>query len=307
MKGVLHILTGPTAVGKSALALAWAQAHGAEILSCDALQVYRGMDVGTAKPTRAERAAVVHHGLDLCDPEAPFSVKAFARYALDTAREVLARGKPLLITGGSGFYLKSFYANPADEVCVPAEIIAQVRAWESQGGAALLESELRRRNPDGLGDLDVRNPRRLASALGRCMASGKTLARMRAEFAALPCPFDAFARKTVLLERSPDVLKRRVKERVDSMMAAGLLDEARRLAPQLRKNPAAASAIGYREPLAWLALENPPPLERLADEIARDTCALLRKQRTWFRHQIKPDRVVNLDAEPPPAEALFDF
>jgi len=140
MKGVLHILTGPTAVGKSAIALAWARRHGAEILSCDALQVYRGMDIGTAKPTSAECAEVPHHGIDVCAPDAPFSVKAFAHYALETVREVFSRGKPLLVTGGSGFYLKAFYASVADDVAVPPEILAQVRAWEAQGGAGLLES-----------------------------------------------------------------------------------------------------------------------------------------------------------------------
>lgn len=307
MKGVLHILTGPTAVGKSALALAWARAHGAEILSCDALQVYRGMDIGTAKPAPFERAQTPHHGIDLCEPEDSFSVKAFSRYAQDTVRDVFARGKPLLVTGGSGFYLKSFYASVADDVGVSPEILAQVRAWESSGGAPLLEGELRRRNPQGLGDLDVRNPRRLASALGRCMASGKTLSQMRAEFEAMPCPFDAYPRKTLLLERSPESLKSRVKTRVETMMGAGLLDEVRALAPRLAKNPTAASAIGYRETLAWLAAENPPPLQSLADEIARDTCGLLRKQRTWFRHQIRPDKILNLDGNAPEVGSLFDF
>ena len=306
-KPTLHILTGPTAVGKTALALEWAQIHGAEILSCDAFQVYRGMDIGTAKPSIEERRGIAHHCLDIRDPEMAFSVKEFSDAALEAARQTFARGKKLLVVGGSGFYLKSFFAPVADAVAVPPQIVREIRALETGKGLAGLVEALRALNPEGLHDVDLHNPRRVVSALGRCMASGKTLAQLREAFAHMRCPFDDFERKTVLLTRSSESLRARAQARVKAMLAAGLVEEVRRLALRIVHNPSAASAIGYRETLAWLSQENPPALDSLEAQITQNTWKLLRKQRTWFRHQLVPDRTVDLDVCEVDAAHLFDF
>src|SRR5471032_1934654 len=109
MNRVLHVLTGPTAVGKTALALAWAEARGAEIVSCDSLLFYLGMDIGTAKPTVNERARVPHHLIDLCEVTEPMDVTDYVAKARAAAVEIAARGRAVLVVGGSGFYLKSFF------------------------------------------------------------------------------------------------------------------------------------------------------------------------------------------------------
>src|SRR5262245_57692386 len=119
MKPVLHVLTGPTAVGKTEWALRWAEQRGAEIVSCDSLLFYRGMDIGTAKPTRDEQARVRHHLIDICDLTDRMDVTQFVTRAKAAVDEIRSRGRNVLVTGGSGFYLKAFLAPVADDIDVP--------------------------------------------------------------------------------------------------------------------------------------------------------------------------------------------
>ena len=123
---VLHVLTGPTAVGKTEWALAWAQRYGGEIVSCDPLLCYRGMDIGTAKPTAADRARVPHHLIDILDITERMDVAGYVTKAHAACEDILGRGRPVLVTGGSGFYLKAFFAPVADDVDVPAGVRAAV-------------------------------------------------------------------------------------------------------------------------------------------------------------------------------------
>lgn len=294
MAATLHLLTGSTASGKSALALAWAQAHGAEILSCDALQVYQGLDIGTAKPTAAERALAPHHGLDLCDPARAFSVAEYRDYAARTVAEIHRRGKAVVVVGGSGFYLKCFFAPVADDVDVPEVVEREVRAWEVSGGLAALVARLRAASPAGTGAVDLRNPRRVSRALARCLASGLGVPELAARFAQQGTPFDSFEKKLVRIDRAPAELAERIRARAAQMVRAGLIEEVRRWADSLRANPAAGSAIGYRETLAWLDEGEKAPRAELAEAIAQRTRQLVKKQRTWFRTQLPPHRVVEL-------------
>ena len=127
VSGVIHVLTGCTAVGKTELALRWAEARHAEIVSCDSLLFYRGMDLGTAKPTRAELARVPHHLIDVRDVREPVDVTYFVQHARAAVDDIRRRGKTVLVAGGSGFYLKAFFGPVADEVDVPAEIRIDVQ------------------------------------------------------------------------------------------------------------------------------------------------------------------------------------
>ena len=282
---VIHVLTGPTAVGKTGVALAWAEAAGAEIVSCDSLLVYRGMDIGTAKPTPAERARVPHHLIDVTEVGDGYDVQQFVAAARSAVDDIRLRGRRVLVVGGSGFYLRSFFAPMSDALEVDPALRAEIGQRLQQEGLVALVAELQRLNPGGLGALDVHNPRRVVRALERCRASGRTLAEIAAEFAARPGPFADCEVQLVRLDRTPADLNRRIERRVGEMLAAGLVEEVRRLdAAGLRRNPSASRAIGYRETLELL--DGRLPAGELAGRVAQNTRALVKKQRTWFKTQL---------------------
>ena len=290
MKPRLHVLTGCTAVGKTEWALRWAETRGAEIVSCDSLLFYRGMNLGTAKPTAAERARVPHHLIDICAVNERMDVTHYVTKARAAVQEISARGRPVLVTGGSGFYLKAFFAPVADEVAVPAELRAEVAGLPLADALARLQTL----NPAGLGALDTANPRRVTRALERCLASGRSVAELAEAFARQPGPFAEWKVELTRLERPPAELAGRIEARVAAMLREGLVDEVRQLlAAGLRDNPSAARAIGYREVIDFL--EGKLPEEKLAAEIGRNTRALVKKQRTWFRTQLPPHRAVAAD------------
>jgi len=300
---VLHVLTGCTAVGKTEWALRWAEANGAEIISCDSLLFYRGMDLGTAKPSPAERGRVPHHLIDIRDIGEPMNAALYASMARKAAEDIAGRGRAVLVAGGSGFYLKSFFAPIADGLEVPSGIRERVAALEGSGGLPGLLAELRRLNPGGLDGLDTANPRRVAGALGRCLASGRTLSELSSEFARALPPFPGWEVRLTRLDRTGPDLDLRIAARVDGMLRAGLVGEVGRLlGAGLRANPSAARAIGYRETIE--VIEGRAPVEGLAAAIVRDTRALVKKQRTWFRTQLPPHRVVDASG-PCDASTLF--
>jgi len=292
--GTLHIITGPTAVGKTGYALDYAERIGAEIVSCDASLFYRGMDIGTAKPAKEERARVPHHLIDLVPVDTPFDIVAYDAAARRVIEKLRSRGRAVVITGGSGFYLKSFFQPVVDTVEVPVEVREQVARLFDEGGLEGLLAELRKASPEGTGSLDAMNPRRVRRALERCLASGKSLPELQAEFAARPEPYRDYEKHLILLERDTSALKDRVARRAKGMLEAGLVEEVRSLREAgIERNPSAASAIGYRETLALLRGELAEP--DLLPTIIQNTKRLVKKQRTWFRTQIKaPDRRIVL-------------
>jgi tRNA dimethylallyltransferase len=287
IKPVLHVLTGCTAVGKTEWAVRWAESHGAEIVSCDSLLFYRGMNIGTAKPTPAERARVPHHLIDILGVTERMDITDYVTRVREALEDMVKRGRNVLVAGGSGFYLKAFFAPVADAVAVAAGVRAEVAALPAKEALA----RLRALNPGGLGMLDTANPRRVTRALERCLASGRTLTELAADFARQPPPFADWRVELTRIDRPPEELERRIGTRVDAMLAAGLVGEVRTLlAAGLKDNPSASRAIGYRETIA--CLEGGLPESRLAAEIARATRALVKKQRTWFRTQLPAHRVV---------------
>jgi tRNA dimethylallyltransferase len=288
---VLRALTGCTAAGKTEWALRWAEARGAEIISCDSLLFYRGMDIGTAKPTGEERARVRHHLIDVCEVRERMDITRYVKLARAVLEEIAGRGRDALVVGGSGFYLKAFFAPVADELEVSEEIRAAVAAMPVEAAVA----RLRELNPGGLGKLDTANPRRVTRALERCMASGRALAELAAEFAAQPGAFADWRVELVRIERAPAELERRIAERAEAMVRAGLLDEVRGLiGAGLKENPSAARAIGYRESID--VIEGRLPEAELAAAVAKNTRALVKKQRTWFRTQLPAHRVIAAEA-----------
>lgn len=290
MPDPLYILTGPTAVGKTAWALRWAEAHGAEIVSCDSLLFYRGMDIGTAKPTPEELKRVPHHLIDICDVRDRVNVTDYVRWAQKAVTDIVQRGRRVLVVGGSGFYLGCFFGPVGDGVHVPETLRNQLRERFDREGLSPLLEDLRQLNPHGLGSLDTANPRRVVRALERCLASGRTLTEMADAFAQLPGPFAAWPVRVTRLETAPEHLLQRIEQRVAAMLAGGLVAEVERLLDQgLETNPSAARAIGYRETIDVIRGRADPT--QLAAQIVQNTRHLVKKQNTWFRTQLPPHNV----------------
>jgi tRNA dimethylallyltransferase len=217
-------------------------------------------------------------------------VTRYVTRALEAVAEIQARRASVLVTGGSGFYLKSFFAAVADEIEVAAEIRQQVASLSYREAV----EELHRLNPSGLGTLDVANPRRVARALERCLASGRPMAELAAEFARQPSLFSGYTVRLTRLDRTGEALARRIEERIAAMLRSGLVEEVRRLREEgLEQNPSAARAIGYREVLAML--DGRLAEMALAAEMAKNTRALVKKQMTWFRTQLPPHRVIAVE------------
>lgn len=296
MSVTLHIITGATAVGKTNYALDYCEALNGEIISCDASLFYRGMDIGTAKPTKEELAKVPHHCIDMNPVNQSFDITQFDVLARKTVEDILSRGKSVVITGGSGFYLKSFFEPVVDTIEVSDAVRAESESLFVEQGLSGLLDRLNVISPEGLGNLDTLNPRRVQRALERCLASGKSLPVLQKEFAERPKPYASFEKQFILLERDAEALKDRVARRAKCMLESGLLDEVKGLLKMgIEENPNAANAIGYRESIAFLRGEIEE--SELLSLIIKNTNGLVKKQKTWFRSQLpEPDVRLNLSS-----------
>lgn len=280
----LHVITGPTAVGKTAYALEWAEKNHAEIISCDSVCVYQGMNIGSAKPTSAEQQRIKHHGLDLVPPATRYSVLQFIGMAQNAIREAHARQKQIVITGGSGFYLAAFFGPVTDDLPVSDAVIEAVRRLQAIGPEAVL-AELKSLEAQPLPAwLDVQNPIRVAKALERRLASGRPLDSLREDFLQKQSPFAAHKITHELMERPDDELKLRIATRTSEMLKSGLIEESEYLL-SLNLDPElpSARAVGYRATMDWLLAGRQVALDGLAERINLDTWALVRKQRKWFK------------------------
>lgn len=235
---------------------------------------------------------VPHHLIDICDLEERMDITHFVTQARLVIDELFAQGKSVLVAGGSGFYLKAFFAPVADNVDVSAELRAEIAGRLQSQGLTALVSELERLNPAGLVGLDVQNPRRVTRALERCLASGRTLAALQADFAAQPAPFADCIVQLCELVRAPAEMDARIARRVETMLAEGLVAEVRGLlARGLKDNPSVAGAIGYRETVDFI--EGRLSEQDLAPAIVKNTRGLVKKQRTWFKTQLPPHRTAD--------------
>jgi tRNA dimethylallyltransferase len=279
------VIVGPTAAGKSARAMALAPQIGAEIISADSRHVYRRMDIGTNKPSPAERAAVPHHLLDLRDPHEGFSLAEYVRLARAAIADVTARGKPALLVGGTGQYIKALTEGwQVPEVPPNAAVRAHWLAFERQKGHDALFAELLARDPDAGHTIDKRNVRRVVRALEVMAATDRRWSDLqRREAPSQPIEW-------IYVNQPRDQLYAVADARVDFMLAQGWLDEVRELltffatqgidtAAALRLP--AMSALGYRE-LALVALGQ-SNLAAAIEAIKRETRRFIRMQDTWFR------------------------
>ncbi len=280
------IVSGPTCSGKTDMALEIAEREGAEIISCDSVQVYRGMDIGSAKPSRNQLARVKHHLVDVAEPSRKFDVARYVELARSAMEDISARGKGIVVVGGSGFYLRSWFMPVADSVEIPDEIFEFCSRIEETGGGKALAEALLKLDGEASRTIDIHNPRRVRKALERCLASGKTCAELAKDFAELPCPMGDIQRKVVVLNPPDSELFDRISLRAKNMLRSGLVEETRSLiAEGIEQNPSAANAIGYRETINFIK-SNSSDLDALAEEIILHTRSLVKKQRKYFRNTL---------------------
>jgi len=284
-------LAGPTASGKSALALAIAQHVDAfELVSVDSMQVYRGMDIGTAKPSVAERELVPHHLIDLVDPDEEFALAQFQRAARDVIADIEARGKRALLVGGTGLYLQAI----TDNFEMPGQFPEVREEVELELDTRVLFSRLLALDPLAASRMEPDNRRRIVRALEVTLGGGRPFSSYGPGIGAYPeTPFRLLA-----LRMDAECNAARIEARVDAMFEMGLVQEVRSLNERYELAKTAKQALGYKEILDSLdALD----LGTAAEEIKRRTRSFARRQRVWFR---RDPRFTFFDVDENPLEAL---
>ncbi|MBQ7347203.1 MAG: tRNA (adenosine(37)-N6)-dimethylallyltransferase MiaA [Clostridia bacterium] len=274
-------VVGPTASGKSALAVALAHRLGGEIVSCDSMQIYRRMDIGTAKPSAEETDGIPHHLIDTVEPHASFSCADYVCAARAAVAEIAARGKLPILCGGTGLYLDAFLRGRGFEEteCDPALRQSLFDFAQAHGNHALHE-RLAQVDPESAAAIHENNVKRVVRALEIYETTGMTKTEADRRSRQFESPYDA----TVIGLRyeAREVLYARIDRRVDKMLADGLLDETRALMAEgvFERNATAAQAIGYKELLGYLRGEQ--SLDEATEALKRATRRYAKRQMTWF-------------------------
>ena len=275
-------LVGPTASGKSAAALSLAQRLNGEIVTVDSMQVYRGLDIGTAKPTRAEQEAIPHHLIDVVDLTDSFDAAKFVALATEVVDGIKSRGKVPIFCGGTGLYLKAWLSGLGDAPSSDADLRAELESTTLEE----LLNELREKDPVTFERIDRENPRRVVRAIEVIRLTGKPFSDQRAGWTEGNGP-DA---TVFCLSREPNILRDRINQRVDIMFDSGLVTETQDLLTRgLEQNRAAMQAIGYRQVVEHL--NGARDLEETISLIKTKTWQFARRQGTWFRNQLQVTKI----------------
>src|SRR5262245_8731426 len=280
LEPALIALVGPTASGKSAVALELAQALGGEVISCDSLQVFRHLDIGSAKPTLAERALVPHHLLDLVEPDAEFSAADYASLARSAVRDVAARGRQPIVVGGTGLYLRALLAGLFSGPSRDADFRGRVEAMAGRFGRGRVHRWLRTVDPVAAARIDAADLVRTTRALEVYRATRRPIS---AHHGTSPSPLTGCSIGVFGLALEREVLLRRVETRVDAMLAQGLLEEVRALLQRFPAELRPLRAIGYRQAVA--VVRGALDLAAARRDMVTATMQYAKRQRTWFRHQ----------------------
>ncbi|MCX8108717.1 MAG: tRNA (adenosine(37)-N6)-dimethylallyltransferase MiaA, partial [Verrucomicrobiae bacterium] len=289
------LLTGPTACGKSEIAVELGTLIGVEIITVDSMQVYRGLDIGTAKPTKEQLAKVPHHLIDVVDISQPFDVAHYLSLATEAIRVVRAHGRLPLFCGGTGLYFKALIYGIGSAPPPDLKLRAELEATP----LTVLLDKLAKLDPETFERIDKQNPRRVIRALEVVLLQGKPLSEQRAKWPAerppppLPAQVPLFG-----IARDPEDLKKRISARVDAMFAQGLVEETERLlALGLAKNKTAMQALGYRQVVDHLLGKR--SLEDTIALVKTRTWQFARRQLNWFRHQLPVQWVRVASSETP--------
>ena len=290
---------GPTATGKTALSVALAKEFGGEVVNADSMQIYRGLDIGTAKPTAEERQGIPHHLMDFLPPEAPYSVADFTAAAAPLIEQLNSAGKLPIVTGGTGLYITSLMKGTAfaPEKTDPA-IRARLQTEADEQGSAAMYARLQQIDPAYAEKLHPNNLPRVIRALELFEATGRRMSeQQRAALAAEP-PYRSLCICLTCRDRAE--LYRRIDRRVDSMLQNGVLEEAKLVYDNRETYRTAAQAIGYKEFFPYFAGEM--PLNDCANRLKQATRNYAKRQLTWFRHQANGVWLY-VDEEPPAPRA----
>ncbi len=298
---------GPTASGKSATALAICEKYGGEIISCDSMQIYRKMDIGTAKPTKEEMARVPHHLIDICEPDEDFSAAVFAEKAQSAIRDVFLRGKVPVLCGGTGLYLDSVLRGvDFGELEPDPAYRAELAKFAEENGNEALHAKLMAIDPEAAGAIHFNNVKRVIRALEICKTSGMTKTEWDKKAIAHESPYESII--LALDYRDREMLYSRIDKRVDIMMKEGLLDEVKALLDSgyLTPESTAGGAIGYKELIGYF--KGDLPLEDAVAAIKTATRHYAKRQLTWLRrnqsiHWLYPDDYENKEML---SEAAFE-
>ena len=276
------LLAGPTAVGKSEVALILGERLNGEIVSVDSMQVYRGLDIGTAKPSTSELKHIPHHLIDIVELTDSFDAAQFITLARSAVTSIQSRGRLPILCGGTGLYFKAFLQGLGETPAADPVLRARL---EHEPLASLL-AELAEHDPATFSRIDRQNPRRVVRAIEVIRLTGRPFSQQRAEWSESPCPsitpIGFFA-----LTRPPGELHRRIETRVDTMFRLGLVDETRQLLQHgLAENKTASLALGYRQTVEHL--RGMRTLSETMELVKIRTRQYAKRQLTWFRRQLKP-------------------
>ena len=280
MSKKIVVICGPTASGKTALSIALAKAFDGEVVSADSMQIYRRMDIGTAKPTKQEMDGVPHHMLDVAEPGEAYSVSRYVEEATACVEDILARGKLPIVCGGTGLYIDGLIRGTDYQ---PAGTDNGIREqlegeWEAQGAEEMM-ARLAAVDPDSAARLHLSDKRRILRALEVYLATGETITVHNARTKAIPPRYEAVM---IGLNTEPrQILYDRIDRRVGVMLEQGLLQEVQSLLEDGLLEGTAAQAIGYKELLAYFRGEM--TLETAADLIRQKSRNYAKRQLTWFR------------------------
>lgn len=302
----IAVIFGPTASGKTRLAAELARRHGGEVVSADSMQIYQGMQIGTAKPTEEEMLGVPHHLIGILPPEKRFSVADYVALAKPCIAEIAARGHLPVLAGGTGLYLRALLQNLSfsGEENDPALRESLQRRVETEGIGPLLE-ELRAVDPETAGRLHPNDVKRIIRALELYRKTGRTVAEQNRLSRSAPEEYQAG--KIAITYADRELLYRRIDRRVDAMLQQGLLDEARTVLSD-RCGPTAVQAIGYKELIPCFSGEI--SMEEAVENIKRETRRYAKRQLTWLRreenlHWIEADRCETFEVLAAKAEKIL--
>lgn len=285
LKNRVIVIAGPTAAGKSRLSYEMAKLIDGEIISADSVQVYRGMDIGTAKVSKEERLHIPHHLIDVCDLSDTFNVMQFYEQATAAIREILSRERTPIIVGGTGFYLHALIYGPPQGPPASPEIREKLENDMEKFGPEALYERLRQYDPDYADTINYRDRHKIIRALEIMALTGKKVSDFQGpRDAKLPLEFDF---RCWFLYFPTEILYPRIEMRCDEMLSQGFIEEVERLKEKgLEDNITAAQAIGYRQCLKFLASEQTDSdWERFVWEFKKASRRYAKRQFTWFRKE----------------------